>query len=228
MKLGDRIKRYEAVTHHTATARTPLMIRVDGRAFHTFTRGMDRPFDESLIGSMVGAAKCVAEDMQGFKAAYIQSDEATFCVTDYDNIETQGWFDYDLSKIISISSALMTANFIRLLGTDKMPVFDSRAFSIPQNDVVNAFVWRAKDWERNSLQMYSRAHFSHKELQGKNRADMHEMLHKMGKNWTTDLPDRQRNGTFLVATPDGIHERCDILPSYDSINNTIGPLFEYQ
>ena len=227
MKLGDRIKRYEAVTHHTATGRTPLMVRVDGRAFHSFTRGMDRPFDQKLTDAMAGAAKCVADEMQGFKAAYIQSDEATFCLTDYDRVESQGWFDYDLSKVISISAALMTAHFIRLLGTDKTPVFDSRAFSIPANDVVNAFLWRAKDWERNSLQMYSRAHYSHKELHGKGKQAMHDLLYDAGKNWATDLTPQQKNGTFLVATEEGIIERHDILPTYDNVNGAIGGLFEY-
>jgi tRNA(His) guanylyltransferase len=131
MKLGDRIKRYEAVSHYTATGRTPLMIRVDGRAFHTFTRSMDRPFDQNLIDAMVNAARDVAAEMQGFKAAYIQSDEVTFCVTDYDRIESQGWFDYDLMKVVSISAALMAVRFIRHLGTAKTPVFDGRAFSVP-------------------------------------------------------------------------------------------------
>jgi tRNA(His) guanylyltransferase len=227
MKLGDRIKRYEAVTHYTATGRTPLMVRVDGRAFHTFTRGMDRPFDQKLTDAMVGAAKCVAEEMQGFKAAYIQSDEATFCLTDYDRVESQGWFDYDLSKVISISAALMTAHFIRLLRTEKTPVFDSRAFMIPANDVVNAFLWRAKDWERNSLQMYSRAHYSHKELHGKGKQAMHDLLHEAGKNWATDLTPQQKNGTFLIATDEGITERHDIMPTYGSVDGAIGGLFVY-
>ena len=228
MRLGDRIKRYEAVTRYTATCRTPLMVRVDGRAFHTFTRGMERPFDQKLIDAMVGAAKCVAEEMQGFKAAYIQSDEASFCLTDYDQVESQGWFDYNLSKVISISAALMTAHFIRILGTEKTPVFDSRAFTIPSNDVVNAFLWRAKDWERNSLQMYARSHYSHKELHGKGKQAMHNMLHDAGKNWSTDLTAQQKNGTFLIAADDGIAERHDILPTYDSVNGAIGLLVEYQ
>lgn len=225
MKLGDRIKRYEAVTNMHATRRMPLMIRVDGRAFHTFTRGMDRPFDQKIINAMVDAASAVAKEMQGFKAAYIQSDEATFCITDYDRIETEAWFDYDLFKVISISAAIMTANFIKHIGTDKSPVFDSRAFSVPADDVVNAFLWRAKDWERNSLQMYSRAHFSHKQLHGKGRSDMHEMLHGIGRNWATDLTEQQKNGTFLIATESGMAFRYDVQPNYESISGAIGHLF---
>ena len=114
MNLGDRIKRYESVSHGVATARTPVLLRVDGRAFHTYTKGMERPFDSKLTDAMVAAAKTVAADMQGFKLAYIQSDEATFCITDYDSIETQGWFDYDLSKIVSISASLMSVSYTHL------------------------------------------------------------------------------------------------------------------
>jgi len=228
MKLGDRIKRYEAVSHYTATGRTPLMIRLDGRAFHTFTRDMEKPFDQLMIKSMVAAARDVADEMQGFKAAYIQSDEVTFCLTDYDRVESQGWFDYDIMKVVSISASLMTARFIFHMETDKTPVFDGRAFSVPSNDVVNAFLWRAMDWKRNSLQMYARANFSHRQLHGKKSDDMHNMLHNIGKNWATDLKPQQKNGTFLVKSGDSIYERHDILPSYDAINAEIGILFEIQ
>ncbi len=225
MTLGDRIKRYEAVSHFTATARTPLMIRVDGRAFHTYTRGMERPFDPRLTEAMVEAARYVASEMQGFKAAYIQSDEATFCVTDYDRVESQGWFDYDLMKVVSISAALMTARFNQHMGDGKTPVFDARAFSVPASDVVNAFLWRAKDWERNSLQMYARAHFSHQQLHGKKRQAVHDMLHGIGRNWTTELSPQQKNGTFLIQGEDGITERHDIRPTNSDIHAAIGRLF---
>jgi len=222
--LGDRIKRYERVTNNIATPRTPLMVRVDGRSFHTLTRKAVKPFDQDLIKAMVCSAREVAEDMQGFKAAYIQSDEATFVMTDYDDLATQGWFNYELNKVISLSAAIMSVAFNKYYKTDRSPVFDSRAFSIPREEVVNAFLWRAKDWERNSLQMYCRAHFSHGKLNGKKRADMHEMLYKIGKNWTRDLKSFERNGTFLIKTEEGIVEFNDIQPTYDSIKEAIGEL----
>jgi len=230
MRLGDRIKRYESVSHYGLTIRTPAMIRVDGRAFHTFTKGLDKPFDKELMQAMVQSAMDVASDMQGFKVAYIQSDEATFCITDYDDLNTQGWFDYDISKIVSISAALMSVSFMRNFSykVKDRPVFDSRVFNVPVNDVVNAFLWRAKDWERNSLQMYSRSFFSHKELHGKNREAMHEMLHQIGKNWATDTTDQERNGSFLISTDNGIIQDCSIQPKYEDIKNAIGDLFDYE
>jgi len=221
MKLGDRIKRYEAATRYLATQRMPLIVRVDGRAFHTFTKGMERPFDAKLMSAMVESAKEVAKDMQGFKVAYVQSDEVTFCLTDYDSLETQGWFDYNLQKVISISAAMMSVNLIKQLGTDELPVFDSRAFNVPIDDVVNTFLWRAKDWERNSLQMYSRAFFSHNELHGKKRSDMHEMLHKAGKNWATDLTMQEKNGAFILSHNEGLEVRHDIEPRHEAIKDSM-------
>lgn len=223
--LADRMKGYEETFHRVAVRRTPVMIRVDGRAFHSFTASLDRPFDAKLMAAMVFAAMDVAKDMQGFKAGYVQSDEASFCLTDYDTLNTQGWFDYDVSKMVSISAASMSVAFGRHFGGGNA-VFDSRAFNVPESDVANAFLWRARDWERNSLQMYARAFFSHKQLHRKKREDIHEMLHGIGKNWTTDLTPVERNGVFLVSTPSGIQTRADIRPTYPEIHEAIGHLFE--
>jgi tRNA(His) 5'-end guanylyltransferase len=172
---------------------------------------------------MVLAAQDVAKEMQGFKAAYIQSDEVTFLLTDYEDVQTQGWFGYDLAKVVSTSAALMTAYFLKHFGkNDKISTFDSRAFNVPKSDVVNTFLWRAKDWERNSLQMYARAHFSHKELHGKNKQQMHNMLHEKGLNWTIDLGNRERNGTFILNDEDkSMLIDSSILPTYNSIADNI-------
>jgi tRNA(His) 5'-end guanylyltransferase len=213
----------------------PVMLRLDGKCFHTLTRDLNKPFSRSFIDAMVSSACEVAKEMQGFKVGYVQSDEATFCLTDYDRLETQGWFDYDLAKMVSISAALMSVAFtkqsyanswIDFRDVEGFPVFDSRAFSVPPDDVVNAFLWRAKDWERNSLQMYARSFFSHSELMNKGHEEIHEMLHGIGKNWATDLTDQERNGTFLILGPKGIETRTDVLPTYQAINEAIGKLFE--
>src|SRR3954469_12276586 len=103
--LGDRIKRYENAYRHRLTPRSSVMIRVDGRAFHTYTRGMTKPFDQRFMESMRTATAAVAAELAGFKLAYTQSDEANFLITDYDRLTTQGWFDYELNKIVSISAS---------------------------------------------------------------------------------------------------------------------------
>ncbi len=226
MKLGDRIKEYEKTFYHSALKRMPLMIRVDGRAFHTFTRNMEKPFDPYFMKAMVESALAVAQEMQGFKAAYVQSDEVTFCLTDYDNTGTQGWFGYELPKVISISAALMSVHFSKYFHyTKKALVFDSRAFSIPKEDVVNAFLWRAQDWQRNSLQMYCRSIFSHKELFKKSRNEMVAMLARKGKDWWEDPTPQESNGTFIMKEDSGLAYRWDILPTYESIDRAIGHMF---
>lgn len=221
MALGNRMKdNYEHRYKIGLTRRSPVIVRVDGRAFHTFTKSFKRPFDTRLMDAMEHAATnlgCV--EMQGFKLGYIQSDEASFLLTDYDTIETDAWFGYDLAKIVSISAACMTAHFNDYLSPHPfIAMFDARAFNIPREEVANYFVWRAKDWERNSLQMLCQANFSHRELHGKGRAAMHEMLHEKGLNWTTDLDERQRNGTFIFR--DG-SRRYDVLPTYDAISQLV-------
>ena len=202
--LGDRMKRYEQVQHHCLTRRMPAIIRVDGKAFHSFTRHCVKPFDNRLTDSLVSAAREVARSMQGFKLAYLQSDEISFMLCDYDAIETEAWFDYDLAKLVSVSASAMTAwfNFFHRTsdGEPHVAMFDSRAFNVPEQEAANYFLWRAKDWERNSLSMYCRAYFSDKEMHGKGREQQHEMLHSVGKNWTTDLTEREKNGTWITRS----------------------------
>jgi len=222
--LSGRMKRYEKVSSPELYRKIPVIVRVDGRAFYTFTRKFKRPYDENFIKAMLSAARAVAEDMQGFKLGYVQSDEASFLLTDYDNIESQPWFDNDLSKIVSIASSLMSVYFnshiydITMGQINKQVVFDARAFNLPKEEVANYFLFRSKDWERNSLQMYARSIFSHKELNGKKRKDIHEMLHIKGRNWTKDVPLQEKNGTFFYKGKIGLINKIDILPNYESVS----------
>jgi tRNA(His) 5'-end guanylyltransferase len=218
--LGDRIKRYEHASNYALTPRSSMVIRVDGKAFHTWTRGMERPFDPGFVAAMQEATRRTAAEMMGFKLAYTQSDEATFLLTDYDTLQSQGWFGYELSKVVSVSASLFTAHFNWVLtnpaGTPAF--FDSRAFIVPADDVPNVFVWRQRDWERNSLQMLARAYFSHRQLHGKGSSQVHEMLHDVGVNWA-DLPPHLKNGTFVL--PDGrmVAQRM----GYEDIRELITP-----
>lgn len=195
--IGDRMKRYEKVFDFKLAPRIPLFIRVDGKAFHTYTKGFNKPYDNKLITAMFTAARKTAREMQGFKLAYVQSDECTFMLTDYDNLDTQGWFNYELNKVVSLTAAYFTAYFNECMATDKIAVFDARAYSIPESDWPNMFVWRQQDWERNSLQMLARAHYSHAELEHKNTSQLHELLYKKGINWA-NLKPIYKNGTFIV------------------------------
>jgi tRNA(His) guanylyltransferase len=192
--LGDRMKGYEAVTQIGLCPRTPVVLRLDGRAFHTLTRRLEKPFSYAFIDAMIDSAVKVCDNIQGFKLGYVQSDEVNIVFTDYDKLNSDGWFDYKLSKIVSVASGLMSAHFSNLFG--KVGVFDCRAFNIPEDEIANYFLWRVKDWLRNSLNMFAGSFFSHKELMHKSSADKHEMLHSIGKNWA-DLDLRLKNGTWV-------------------------------
>lgn len=224
------MKKYESVSRIQLTPRSPVIIRVDGRAFHTFTRKCQKPFDTGLIQCMVETAEKTAKMMQGFKLAFIQSDEASFLLTDFDDINTEGWFGYVQSKMVSIAASTFTAHFINSnwfrdfsngLQISNLPTFDARAFVVPEDDVSNYFLWRAKDWERNSLSMYCQSLFSHKQLMHKNANDQHDMLHSIGKNWATDLTDTEKNGTFIIHKNDGYVKSSLVKPTFESINEVV-------
>jgi tRNA(His) guanylyltransferase len=225
--IATRMKaNYEDRGRYSLVRRMPVVIRVDGRAFHTYTRGMGRPFDDRLMQAMVGAALDVCDEAQGCVLGYVQSDEASFLLVDYQTLTTAAWFDYTKSKVETIAASVMTARFNQIMGTARLAHFDARSFNIPREDAANYLLWRAMDWERNSLSMLAQAHFSPKQLHGKGRAAKHEMLHELGINWATDTTEQQRNGTWLVRGERGWEARHDIQPEFAAIDAVVSPLVD--
>lgn len=113
-ELGKRMKKYEYITRTHLTPRTPVIIRIDGKAFHTFTRGFKRPFDEILVSTMQKTMKYLCENIQGCVLGYTQSDEITLVLVDYKNINSAAWFDYNIQKCVSISASMATMAFNRI------------------------------------------------------------------------------------------------------------------
>lgn len=109
--LANRMKEYEKRNQYYLQKRTPVAIRVDGRSFHTFTKGFQKPFDEVLIKSMQETAKYMCENIQSAKIAYVQSDEITIILVDYDTLETNCWFNYRTDKLCSIAASMATMAF---------------------------------------------------------------------------------------------------------------------
>jgi tRNA(His) 5'-end guanylyltransferase len=109
--LDERMKGYENISRYYLTKRMPLIIRIDGRAFHTFTRGFKRPFDSVLMHTMQDTALALCKNIEGCKLAYVQSDEISLLLTDYDNLNTNPWFEKNLQKIVSISASMATLYF---------------------------------------------------------------------------------------------------------------------
>lgn len=111
--LGDRMKQYEGIPRISLMRRNPVIIRIDGKNFHSFTKGFERPFDEILIKSIQETAKYLCENIQNVKCSYQQSDEISLLLTDYENINTAAWFDYQVQKMCSIAASMATLAFNR-------------------------------------------------------------------------------------------------------------------
>lgn len=110
--LGDRMKEnYENRSKTYLVRRMPVIIRLDGKAFHTFTKGLKKPYDEIFHNTMNATMKYLCENIQGCKLGYTQSDEITLLLTDYDTLTTDAWFDYSVQKMCSVSASMATMAF---------------------------------------------------------------------------------------------------------------------
>lgn len=212
--LGDRIKKnYEDRTRFFLPRRTYTIIRVDGKAFHTWTQKLDKPFDKDLMDVMDLVAETMCEEIQGACLAYVQSDEISILLTDFEKPTTEAWFNGNVQKICSVSASIATAKFndvtLDLFLNKKMEkfynpdlaLFDARVFTIPDpTEVENYFIWRQKDMTRNSLQMAARTLYTHQELEGKDSAALHEMCFQKGVNWN-DYSAREKRGGLITKKP---------------------------
>lgn len=109
--LAKRMKGYESVSKTRLVSRMPVIIRIDGKAFHTFTRGFKKPFDEVLIKSIQDTMKYLCENIQGCVLGYHQSDEITLVLVDYKKLNSSSWFDNEVQKICSIAATMATMAF---------------------------------------------------------------------------------------------------------------------
>lgn len=206
--LGDRMKSYEDSYRIHLPIRMPVILRIDGKAFHTYTKGCEKPVDKGLVDVMNETAIFLCKNIQGAQTAFVQSDEISILVHNFKDIDTQAWFDNTLQKMVSISAAMasvtFTENSYKIWGNDeikgkttKPAYFDSRAFIIPEADVNNYFLWRQQDATRNSVQMLARSLYSHKQCEDKNNSELQEMCFQKGINWN-DCPTSQKRGRCIV------------------------------
>lgn len=220
-KLGKRMKTfYEQIPKTKLMRRTPVIIRVDGKAFHTFTRGFQIPFDDVLIETMQQTMKCLCESIQGCVLGYCQSDEISLVLVDYKKLESAAWFDYEVQKMCSVAASIATLAFNKnldrivsreckdqsidetnslvrshLKALDHGAMFDARVFNIPKEEVTNYFYWRQLDASRNSVEMVGHANFTTKELHGKSCNEVQDMLVlQKGINWN-NFPTYQKRGS---------------------------------
>lgn len=223
------MKGYEFAFKQTLPGRLPIILRVDGKAFHTYTKPLRKApgvaYDVSLEEVMNITAQKLCEEIQGAQMAYVQSDEISILIHGYKKFASQGWLSNKLQKMVSISAAIASATFTmeswrmwsplsdetpmhptveyyaqQWLGT-KPAYFDSRVFILPEADVCNYFIWRMQDCTRNSIQMLARSLYSHKECNNKNGSQLQEMTFQKGRNWDKE-PTSFKRGRCIVRTPE--------------------------
>ena len=196
---GERMKAYEKATQTVLPPRTYTIIRVDGRAFHTYLREAAKPFDPRVIEAMDLTAQGLLAAMSGSRFAYTQSDEISVLLTDLDP-QSQPWFGGEVQKLASVAASLATAAFNNHYGGLRVATFDARAYTIPSRiEVANYFMWRQKDAIRNAISMAAQAEFSQKELHGKNTDEMQELLfQERGINFKNRYTDRERRGGVVT------------------------------
>ena len=202
--LGDLMKSYEMSMAGVKVMKgIPLLARLDGRSFHSFTKGLPRPYDERLSTCMIETTKYLVEETHA-NVGYTQSDEISLAWFIPADSAADYMFDGRVQKLTSILAGLASAKFLRLViekipeKADKIPVFDCRVWQVPTIDLAaQAFLWRELDATKNSISMAAHAHFSHKSLQGLNGSEKQERLwSEKGINWN-DYPTFFKRGTYV-------------------------------
>lgn len=243
--LGDRMKAYENVERRYFMRRQPLIVRLDGVHFHSYTKGFPKPYYSTFRRIMEWTMKDLCKEIEGCKLGYTQSDEITLLLTDDDTIKTQAWYGKNLQKIVSVSASLATYYFNKhvdrvttslvyfawdieslVKAKDRVACFDSRAFCVPREEVLNVFEWRQQDCTRNAIEAAGQAYFSHKELSGKSCNEIQEMLYqKKGINFN-DYPTWYKRGVCCIKRPTAVDDRkggCLVRNKWDIDHDT--PIF---
>ena len=219
-ELTNRMKNYYENRSKTyLMRRTPVIVRVDGKAFHTFTKGMKKPFDDIITKSMQDTMLYLCEHMQGAVFGYTQSDEITIVLVDYKNLDSQALYDYSVQKLCSITASMATFAFNKAFAkridkdsfyqqkADMGALFDARCFNIPKEEVVNCIIWRQLDGMRNAISSVGQNYFSQKELNKKTSDNIKQMLLEKGVDFE-QFPTESKlgsacfkeNGKFKVDT----------------------------
>lgn len=200
--LGNRMKFYEKqYSGQRLMNLIPICARMDGKAFHTFTKGLRRPYDERLSTLMVETTKYLVAET-GANVGYTQSDEISL-VWYTDSLDTMLFFDSKLLKMNSVLASMTSVYFNKRLAEfvpekkEASPLFDSRVWNVPTtNEAALYLLWREQDATRNSVSMAAQAYYSHKELMGKSSSVKQEMLFQKGVNWN-DYPENFRRGAYI-------------------------------
>lgn len=202
-EFGDLCKEYETAEAGRKTMRgLPILARLDGRAFHTFTRGLERPFDRGMSRLMVETTKFLVEETHPL-LGYTQSDEITLVWYEAPDSTSETLFGGRLQKLTSVLAGMASAKFATELPNQLpskvgyLPHFDCRVWQVPTlKEALDVLIWREDDATRNSITMAAQSMFSDKELHGVGSSAKQEMMFQKGTNWN-DYPNFFKRGTYL-------------------------------
>lgn len=201
--LGDRIKQYEDAYRFHLISKMPVIIRLDGKAFHSYTKYCNKPYDDRIINCMRRTSIALCQNISNVKVAYTQSDEISLLLINYSNLNTQPFFNNNIQKIVSVAASIASVEFTLaysdLFKDIKPAYFDARAFILPKEEVNNYFIWRQNDCRRNSILTAAQSQFSTKQLHGKNKLEMKQMLLSKNVDWE-NFSNKYINGTTIIKT----------------------------
>ncbi len=196
LSLGDRMKQYyEEIYTLRLPYRMPVIIRLDGKSFHNWTRNLQKPFDEGFINSMRILTVYLCQEIQTTQLGYAQSDEISLLLHNYKRLATEPFLGNEIQKMASVAAGTASAFFTK--HHERMAVFDARVFVLPEAEVVNYFVWRQRDAIRNSILMSAQSMFSHRIMQGKNIDELKEMMIQEGMDWNELTLSKQRGQAVI-------------------------------
>jgi len=225
--LGDRMKEYERAGTGKFLPLLPVCARIDGKTFSSWTRGLERPYDERLTHIMQGVTLRLVKET-GACVGYTQSDEISL-VWHSDSYKSQIFMDGKVQKMVSILSSMATAHFNEMVPefiterAGRLAFFDCRVWVVPNLvEAANYLLWRERDATKNSVAMAAREEYSHKQLFKKNGTEMQEMLHAAGINWN-DYPAFFKRGTWVqkrvIERPFSANEIDRLPPKHEAHNN---------
>lgn len=200
--INARMKQnYENAYRYYLPRRMPVILRLDGRAFRTFTSDLNKPFDDAMIDAMWKTSLFLCKEVSNAKIAYHQSDEISLLLVDYSTLDTQAWFDNNVQKMVTAAASMATQSFndeMRKTYPNKTGYFDARVFVLPKEEVNNYFYGRQKDATKNSISAYGRHYFSHAQLEGLNGNQIQDKLFtEKGINFN-DLPTYKKRGACAL------------------------------
>lgn len=201
--MGDRMKEFEGIeTGQRFIPLLPIVVRLDGRSFSSYTKWMERPYDVLMSRTMIETTKALVRETNAV-IGYTQSDEITLILYS-DAFDSEIWFDGKKQKMISCLASFCSVTFYRLIceanpekKTAPLPTFDCRAYNAPsKTEAVNAVLWREKDATKNAISSAARSLYSHKDIEGKTGSEKQEMLFAKGVNFNK-YPAAFKRGTFI-------------------------------